>query len=179
MPSVPLTNNIGLLISEFDTYFKKEDNTMRNPPPPTLYDNSQSKLSLGEKDQSQIKMIVDNVIKALEERPETFCIPDSKCTLIDNKGKKVEYWIANSTKYGGVHRPFEIEFGQTEGERFYNAVLKWETLYIITGGSFKKPKEEKEDVKARNLVRIIIWIPTHLFWFLKYKIIPYLMRTKR
>jgi len=78
----------------------------------------------------QTKIIVDQLIKDLQDRPEDF-----RCdsfALMDNV-KNVEYSISKGAFCAGVYRPFEMRLGFYQGVRFFRALEKWKACQVIKG----------------------------------------------
>lgn len=78
------------------------------------------------------KLVVDQLIKDLRERPEDF-----KCgehTLDDSK-TGIQYWISNGFFSAGIHRPYEMKFGAFEGWRFHEGLKKWKAWNMLTASN--------------------------------------------
>ena len=71
-------------------------------------------------------LVVDEIVKALQSRPETFSC--SEYTLTD-KRSEMEFWISNGFGNAGIYRPFEMKFGYWQGRRFHKALLNWKAWY--------------------------------------------------
>lgn len=71
---------------------------------------------------SPCKVVVDELIKAMIARPETFSCGEH--TLQDSKSG-LEFWVSNGRFSGGVYSPYKMPFGAVQSVRFHRALRVW------------------------------------------------------
>ncbi len=82
------------------------------------------------------KLIVDQLIKDLEYRPEDFDCNSNE--IVDNK-TNVRYSLDIYYAPIGVKSPYKLKFGIIQGYRFLRAVKKWKAVSIINSCLGLKP----------------------------------------
>ena len=75
-----------------------------------------------------IKMLVDQIIEDLRDRPNDFKCDEHYLTD-DTTGYK--YWVANGIPFYGVSYPYKLGFGFIQGWRFTRALDKWKVAKYL------------------------------------------------
>jgi hypothetical protein len=85
---------------------------------------------------SAAETIVDELIQALQKRPDTFTAGEY---TLDDKNTGMSFWIANGRFSAGVHHPFNLQFGAWQSWKFHRALTRWKAWYAV-----KKLREGKK-----------------------------------
>lgn len=78
------------------------------------------------------KLVVDRLIRDMQERPDDFSIDEH---VLTDKAKGFDYWIANTRADAEIYRPYQMKFGLIQSYRFHAALDKlkaWKNLNAKT-----------------------------------------------